>query len=59
MRHTAEQLINLINSLPLETLQRIPDLERALPKLYEFVQIEDVCDHKYINGVCVCGDKKL
>jgi hypothetical protein len=57
MRHTAEQLINLINSLPLEILQRIPELERALPELYKLVQIDDVCDHKFVNGKCVgCGE---
>jgi hypothetical protein len=57
MRQTAEQLIQLINSLPLETLQKIPELERALPELYKLIQIDDVCDHKYINNICVgCGN---
>jgi len=55
MRQIAEQLIQLINSLPLETLQKVPELERALPSLYDLIQIEDVCDHKYTNGVCICG----
>jgi len=55
MRQTAEQLIQLINSLPLETLQKIPELERALPGLYNLIQIEDVCDHQFRNGICICG----
>ena len=55
MRQTAEQLIQLINSLPLETLQKIPQLEQALPELYKLIQIEDVCDHKFTDGVCICG----
>jgi len=55
MRQTAEQLIQLINSLPLETLQKIPQLEQSLPELYKLIQIEDVCDHKFINGKCICG----
>ena len=55
MRKTAERLIQLINSLPLETLQKIPQLEQALPELYKLIQIEDVCDHKFTDGVCICG----
>jgi hypothetical protein len=55
MRDTAEKLINLINSLPLDTLQKIPQLEQSLPELYKLIQIEDVCDHKFIDGVCICG----
>ena len=55
MRQTSEKLIELIQSLPLETLQKIPELEHALPKLYELIQIDDVCDHKFIDGVCICG----
>jgi hypothetical protein len=55
MRQTAERLIQLINSLPLETLQKIPELERALPELYKLIQIEDVCDHKFTDGTCICG----
>jgi hypothetical protein len=58
MRQTAEKLIELINSLPLEILQKIPELERALPPLYDLIQIEDVCDHKFTNGKCICGAKE-
>ena len=54
-REKAEQLIGLINSLPLDTLQKIPQLEQALPELYKLIQIEDVCDHKFIDSVCICG----
>jgi hypothetical protein len=56
MRQTAERLIQLINSLPLEILQKIPQLEQALPELYKLIQIEDVCDHKFVNNSCAgCG----
>ena len=58
MRQTAEQLIQLIHSLPLEILQKVPELERALPELYNLIQIEDVCDHKFVNGKCICGKEQ-
>ncbi len=58
MRQTAEKLINLINSLPEDTLRKVPELEQILPELYNLIQIDDVCDHKFVNNVCICGFKK-
>lgn len=57
IRDKLQTILYLIESLPLEVLQRYPDLERIVPKLYESLQIPDVCDHKFINGQCICGER--
>ena len=54
-REKLQTILHIIENLPLETLQKYPELERIVPKLYEALQIDDVCDHKYVNGHCVCG----
>jgi hypothetical protein len=54
-RSIIQTILYSIENLPLESLQKFPELERAVPKLYEALQIDDVCDHKYVNGQCVCG----
>jgi hypothetical protein len=41
--------------MSIEDLRKYPELERAVPALYDMLQIDDVCDHKFVNGVCVCG----
>jgi hypothetical protein len=56
-REKLQTLLYTIESLPLDTLQKIPELEFIVPKIYETLQIEDVCDHHYINGICICGHK--
>lgn len=56
-RSVVEKLLRQIENLPLESLQRVPELERLVPALYELLQIDDVCDHRYTNGVCICGAK--
>ena len=56
LRNKLQTILYTIESLPLETLQRYPDLERIVPKLYESLQIDDVCDHKFVNGQCICGE---
>jgi len=58
VRDKLQNLITIIENLPLETLQQFPELERSIPKLYENLQIDDVCDHKYIDGKCICGSLK-
>lgn len=55
VRDKLQILLTTIESLPLETLNQYPELERAVPRLYEALQIEDVCDHKFVSGVCICG----
>lgn len=59
VRDKLQVILNTIENLPLETLQQYPELERIVPKLYESLQIEDVCDHKYVNKKCICGHVKL
>ena len=54
-RSIIQTILYSIENLPLETLQKIPELERIVPTLYEALQIDDVCDHKYVNGQCICG----
>lgn len=54
-REKLQTILHIIENLPLETLQKIPELERIVPTLYEALQIDDVCDHRYINGQCICG----
>lgn len=55
MREKIQSIIDNIQNLPLEVLHQIPELERIIPKLYDLIQIEDECDHRYVNGQCVCG----
>jgi hypothetical protein len=59
VRNKLQLILSTIESLPIETLNRYPELERTIPGLYDALQIEDVCDHKFINGQCVCGEKQL
>ena len=56
VRDKLQLILNTIENLPIETLQQYPELERIVPKLYESLQIEDVCDHKFVNGQCICGE---
>lgn len=58
-REKIQTILEIIESLPLETLQQLPDLERIVPKLYETLQIPDVCDHKFVNGKCICGETQI
>ena len=58
-RDQLQTIISAIQNLPLEVLERIPELERIVPKIYETLQIEDVCDHKFKNGQCVCGETQI
>lgn len=55
VREKIQSIIDNIQSLPLEILQQVPELERTIPKLYDMIQIEDECAHVYINGQCICG----
>jgi len=55
IRDKLQFILTTIENLPLETLQKFPELERTVPKLYEALQIDDVCDHRFTNGICICG----
>jgi hypothetical protein len=55
-RDKMQLILHTIEGLKLETLQQYPELERIVPKLYESLQIPDVCDHKFVNGQCICGE---
>lgn len=50
-----QTLISQIENMSLETLHKFPELERIIPLLHESLQIDDVCDHKFVNGKCICG----
>lgn len=54
-RSIVEKLLRQIENLPLEALSKCPELERLVPTLYELLQIDDECDHKFVNGICICG----
>lgn len=54
-RSAIETVLNAIENMSIEDLNKYPDLSRSIPLLYEALQIEDVCDHKFVNGKCVCG----
>lgn len=56
-RGTIEKLLRQIENLSLSTLQQHPELERLVPTLYELLQIDDECDHKFVDGTCICGAK--
>jgi len=58
VREKLQTILTIIENLPLETLQKIPELEHIVPHLYKALEIEDVCDHKYTNGICICGATK-
>ena len=59
-RSIIQTILYSIENLPLETLQKFPELERAVPKLYEALQIDDVCDHKFVGNICIaCGFKNV
>lgn len=55
VRDKLQTILLNIESLPLETLQQYPELEKIVPFLYIALQIEDICDHKFIDGKCICG----
>ena len=57
-RSKLSAVLEIIENLPLETLQQYPELERIIPSLYDAIQIEDVCDHKFNDGICICGATK-
>lgn len=57
-RSAIETVLNAIENMSIEDLNKYPDLSRSIPLLYEALQIEDVCDHKFINGICICGSKE-
>ena len=60
VRDKLQIILNTIENLPLETLQQYPELERTVPKLYEALQIDDVCDHKFVGNICIaCGFKNV
>lgn len=55
VRDKLQTILFNIESLPLETLQQYPELEKMVPLLYIALQIEDICDHKFVEGKCICG----
>jgi hypothetical protein len=54
-RIAIETVLKAIEDMSLVDLQKYPDLEKSVPLLYEALQIQDVCDHIFVNGFCVCG----
>lgn len=54
-RVAIETVLNAIENMSLEDLRKYPELERSVPLLYEALQIQDVCDHIFVNGECICG----
>jgi hypothetical protein len=54
-RQAVETVLSAIENMSLEDLRKYPDLERSIPLLYEALQIQDVCDHVFVNGECICG----
>lgn len=57
-RAAVEKVLNAIENMSLEDLRKYPELERSVPLLYEALQIQDVCDHIFVNGECICGMKE-
>jgi hypothetical protein len=54
-RLAIQKVLGAIENMSLEDLHKYPELERSIPLLYEALQIQDVCDHIFVNGECVCG----
>lgn len=54
-RQAIEKVLSAIESMTWEDVRKYPELERSVPLLYEALQIQDVCDHIFVNGVCICG----
>lgn len=54
-RVAIQTVLGAIENMRLEDLRKYPELERSIPLLYESLQIQDVCDHIFVNGECICG----
>lgn len=57
-RVAIQTVLGAIENMNLEDLRKYPELERSIPLLYEALQIQDVCDHIFVNGECICGLKE-
>lgn len=54
-RKLFQEMINGIEDMFIVDLNKYDRLQRLLPELYQAIQIEDECDHKFKNGQCICG----
>jgi len=50
-----QEIIRRIEEVSIADQEKYPELQKLIPELYKAIQIEDECDHKFINGVCICG----
>lgn len=54
-RNLLGSILSAIDKMSDQDLLKYPELARTVPLLIDALQIEDVCDHKYENGQCICG----
>jgi hypothetical protein len=54
-RSLLQEIIRRIEEVSIADQEKYPELQKLIPELYKAIQIEDECDHKFINGVCICG----
>jgi membrane-bound lytic murein transglycosylase MltF len=54
-RTLLQQVLVGIEDMSITDQNKYPNLQRLIPQLYNAIQIDDECDHKFVNGVCICG----
>lgn len=54
-RTLLQQVLVGIEDMSIIDQNKYPNLQRLIPELYKAIQIDDECDHKFINGQCICG----
>ena len=54
-RTLLQQVLIGIEDMSIVDQNKYPNLQRLIPELYKAIQIDDECDHKFINGICICG----
>jgi hypothetical protein len=54
-RSLLQEIIRRIEKVSIADQEKYPELQKLIPELYKAIQIEDECDHKFINGQCICG----
>jgi len=50
-----QEIIRRIEEVSIADQEKYPELQKLIPELYKAIQIEDECDHQFINGQCICG----
>ena len=55
-RSLLQKVLNGIEDMSIVDQNKYPNLQKLIPELYKAIQIDDECDHKFVNGQCICGE---